>query len=74
MRCTSSAVGSRGGSSASARSVSASRVVQPSLQMVLDTDPVMVGGVGAGLGGRRRGGADDDRDDDAHRQQTPHQK
>ena len=52
--------------------VGASRVVEPPLQVVLDTDPVMEGGVGARLGGRRRGGADDHRDDAAHREQTPH--
>ena len=46
--------------------VGARRVVEPPLQVVLDTDPVMVGGVGAGLGGRRRGRADDHRNDAAH--------
>jgi hypothetical protein len=55
--------------------VGARRVVEPPLQVMLDTDPAMVGGVSARLGGRRRGGADDPRNDAAHREQTaPHQK
>ena len=38
--------------------VSASRVVQPSLQVVLDANPVMVGGVGAAARRAARGDAD----------------